>query len=239
MIPASQGNFDFIVATGVLHHVDDPIEALRALVAKSHSKSVFRIMLYSRWGRDLLYGAKDLAKRLGLKEPKEIRKMIASLPADHPYRVYFHLYSDTKTDDGLADGYLHPCDQPFDADSLFDLLAFADLELVRFLHRPEGLPSSVDAWGPEFSRLELREKMALLDLIGDFEENFLFLATAKKLQKAVTSWEWNEALPEKGSIHSKLLGKKIKIDRSLPPNEIPEIERQELQEALFLLPGEL
>lgn len=215
-----EGDFDYIIATGVLHHLENPARGLNALVERSRGKAVFRFMLYSRFGRELLYGAKELGRLLGITEPKAFRKMIASLPASHPYRIYFHLYSDAATDTGVCDGYLHPCDQPFDAFSLRDFLKQAGLEVGGFLHKPSG---QADSW----------EELALRESLAQLEENFCFFAgfSAERKEGALV---WNPALPKKGRYFSRLLGEEIAFDRSAPV-----ADRDRLARALFLVPESL
>ncbi|RZA06173.1 MAG: class I SAM-dependent methyltransferase, partial [Proteobacteria bacterium] len=111
-ISRSEGRFDYVIATGVLHHLVHPQKALHHLIQRTYPRAVFRCMVYSQWGRDLLYGAKDLAVCMGADTPRKFRRLMGSLPPNHPYRIYFHLYEDAKTDGGLWDGYLHPCDRP-------------------------------------------------------------------------------------------------------------------------------
>lgn len=213
----AEGDFDYLIATGVLHHLADPAAGLRALVERSRGKAVFRFMLYSRFGRELLYGAKELGRLLGIKEPKAFRKMIASLPASHPYRIYFHLYSDAATDTGLCDGYLHPCDQPFDSFSLRDFLSGAGLEVGRFLHKPSGQAKS---W----------EELAVKESLAQLEENFCFFAgfSSGKREGALV---WNPALPKKGRYFSRLLGEEVAFDQEKSPENPGR-----LAEALFLVP---
>ncbi|MGE3261870.1 MAG: class I SAM-dependent methyltransferase [Bacteriovoracia bacterium] len=170
------GTFDYVIATGVIHHLEDPLRGLQSLVAKSSERAVFRFMIYSRWGRALLYQTKALAEALGIKDPKKLRKMIAALPANHPYKIYFHLYSDARTDAGLSDGYLHPCDRAFTALELEKLLGDAGLRATKFLQRPEGMPEAATQLSARAAGLTDWKKMALLEAYGALEENFLFFA---------------------------------------------------------------
>ena len=233
-----EGNFDYVIATGVIHHLEDPLRGLRKLVSLTHPRAVFRFMVYSQWGRVLLYQAKELAQKLGIQEPAAFRRMIAALPADHPYRIYFHLYSDTRTDAGLADGYLHPCDQAFDALSLGKLMADAGLAFGHTLQRPEGQPDAAAAWIPPGKKLGPWERMALLEWFGALEENFLFFAKRSEVAraKAGDTFEWNEALPAKGRFLSRLTGNELSFDRARAPESYSHLEQDLLARALFLLP---
>lgn len=229
-LPASLGRFDLLISTGVLHHLPDPLAGLRALRAHGNDRAVYRCMIYSAWGRSLLYAAKELAAGLGVSTPGDFRKLIDSLPANHPYKIYFHLYSDSRTDAGIADGFLHPCDRAFTALELRDLLENAGLEAALFLHGPEGRGNggNVD-W----------DRLAALEAFGELDENFRFVARASgpAALPAGHSFEWNEALPEKGRIFSRLLGKELEFDRSVRPESLSAEARTNLVGALFLLPS--
>jgi hypothetical protein len=188
-------------------------------------------MVYSYWGRSLLYAAKNLAVRLGADSPRAFRRLMESLPAGHPYKIYFHLYSDARTDAGLADGYLHPCDRPLRAPELRSLLASAGLASSAFLHgpeRPEDFPGISDPW----------ERLALRELYGELEENFRLFARRAGLPESAncTGCEWNEALPAKGELHSHILGRKLRFDTALSPALLSPTQVADFRKALFLLP---
>lgn len=215
-----RGEFDYVIATGVLHHLPDPAAGLRQLAALAPGRAVFRFMVYSRWGRDLLYGAKELGRLLGIRNPADFRAMIAALPAAHPYKIYFHLYTDALTDGGLADGYLHPCDQPFTATSLEKFLHDAGLDARLFLHRPEGQPKD---WAD----------LAKKELLNELEENFCFFASRESgvaTGAASGRYRWNPALPRRGKYFSRLLGETLAFD-TIATGADPALRR-----ALFLLP---
>lgn len=172
-LPVSLGPFDYVIASGVIHHLEDPGRGLRVLHTLGHERAVYRFMIYSHWGRELLYGAKSLAALFGVESPERLRLLLEALPADHPYRIYFHLYEDARTDAGLVDGYLHPCDRPFDAEELGALLESSGLEAAKFFQREDavpGIPSDVSPW----------RRTALLDSMGALDENFRFFACWKR-----------------------------------------------------------
>lgn len=238
-LPASFGSFDFVVATGVLHHLPDPARGLASLVARLSEKGTLRLMVYSHWGRALLYGAKELARLLGANTPSAFRALIESLPAGHPYKIYFHLYDDARTDTGLVDGFLHPCDRPFTALGLRALLDGAGLVAAKFLHAPEGQPEAADRLARLPVDLGSWERLALLEAYGELERNFTLFACRQgwKPKARPTGYEWNPALPKRGKLASLLAGRELAFDASADPSTFSPGELRELANALFLLPS--
>jgi SAM-dependent methyltransferase len=237
-LPDSFGHFDFVISTGVLHHLPDPAAGLGRLVSLASEKGVFRFMVYSYWGRCLLYGAKQLASRLGIRTPAQFRRMIEGLPTDHPYRIYFHLYEDARSDTGLADGYLHPCDQPLTAFGLRDLLNSAGLVATKFLHSREGQPEAADRLARLPMDLSSWERLALLEWYGELQRNFTFFACRDGFKEwlRVAGYEWNQALPRNGRLHSSLLGRDLAFDTRRDPGTYSPDEIRDLADALYLLP---
>jgi len=237
-----EGKFDYVIATGVLHHLENPARGLRHILTRTYPRAVFRCMVYSEWGRDLLYGAKKLAIAMGADTPRKFRRLMGSLPGNHPYRIYYHLYEDAKTDGGLCDGYLHPCDQPLPALGWKELFEGCGLEATRFLQRPEGLPAAADR-SVKFAKDQgLWERMAYLEAIGALEENLIFFARRASESglavdaSAATSFEWNPALLKKGTLRSRLLGLNLTFDTSRHPSSLDEATRRRFLDALLLLP---
>jgi Methyltransferase domain len=239
-LPESEGSFDLIVATGVIHHLENPESGMAALERLAADRAVFRFMIYSYWGRSLLYGAKEMATLLGADSPKKFREMVESLPAGHPYRIYFHLYEDARDDAGLADGYLHPCDQPFSASSLGAMLERVGLEASLFLHGMEGQPQAANLLAPFPVEVNDWDRLALLECFGELQENFRFLARRAVDQPLPQGkrWEWNEALPKRGRLYSRMVGRVLAFDRGRSPDSLNAEDVKDLQKALFLLPGD-
>jgi len=228
---SEEKDFDYIIATGVIHHLENPLAGLKQLETLAASDGVIRLMLYSKWGRHLLYRTKEMAQLLGVKTVKEFREMIARLPASHPYRVYFHLYSDAESDSGLMDGYLHPCDQAVDTFGLRDLLESAGISLRHLLHRNSGQPSG----SRNGKDLDFWNELCLLESANQMEENFSFFASpARAASKEIWhgAWRWNPALPSRKKIYSKILDRTIELNLKKAP-----IFDSELVKALIILPS--
>ena len=62
------GRFDYVVASGVLHHLPDPEAGLRALTDVLARTGGLGLMLYATYGRQGVYMAQDLVRRLAVAE---------------------------------------------------------------------------------------------------------------------------------------------------------------------------
>lgn len=177
------GKFDYIIATGVLHHLPRPEEGLAKLASLLAPNGVMRLMLYSRYGRAQVYRIQELCDALEIRRPAVLRWIVEKLPASHPVRVHFHLYSDSRCDTGIIDGFLHSCDHGFDASECEDFLGEAGLAATKFLHpigsRPEDLMELMrekTIWQRRAMALSDWERLAFLDRLSLLETNFNFIA---------------------------------------------------------------
>lgn len=219
-LPGQLGEFDYIVATGVLHHMPDPAAGLRELTRHLAPRGVMRIMLYSRWGRSHIYRWQRIIRALRLGE-KELRSLVRSLPPEHPMRAHFYLYRDQETSAGLRDGFFHVLDRPFDALELPDFLGRAGLEARAFLHpaggRPEDLAPLLERANIHGKALSPWECVAVLDRLGELESNYHFLACRKAepfvAETAGADVILNEVLARSlpAEIHSRSLGETLDL----------------------------
>ena len=80
--------FDYVVCTGVLHHLADPVAGLRALHGVMRSGGALNVMVYAPYGRAGVYMLQEYCRRLRIGwSDAEIRDLAATLkaiPADHP-----------------------------------------------------------------------------------------------------------------------------------------------------------
>ena len=185
------GKFDYIVATGLLHHLPFPEMGLAKLANRLAPNGVMRLMLYSRQGRSQVYRIREFADALEIRRPAILRWAISKLPPDHPLRAHFHLYADSASDAGIVDGFLHACDHGFDALECEDFLGREGLTAAKFLHpagsRPQDLFGLLDG-NPDLQRRSLGlsdwQRLAVLDRLRQLETNFNFLACRKLDQEA-------------------------------------------------------
>lgn len=111
------GEFDYIIASNVLHHTEDPAETLHRLAAMLKPGGVMRVVTYPKQSRFWINRTGEWLRWHGLSAEtprlkQQAQKVIKLLPEDHPIRSCFNAHSETVTVAGLVDAFLHSCDNP-------------------------------------------------------------------------------------------------------------------------------
>jgi SAM-dependent methyltransferase len=139
-------NFDFIEASGVLHHLPDPVLGLRALGHVLRPEGTMAIMVYGQYGRTGVYMLQNMFRLLALGQSETdlniVKETIAILPKHHVVLDYLNRARDTKYDAGLVDTFLHAQDTAYTVAGCLDLVARAGLNFMgwwdNLLYYPEG-----------------------------------------------------------------------------------------------------
>ena len=153
-------SFDLIVSSGVLHHLADPSEGLRALASVLEpSHGVMLVMLYGRLARIGIYALQDIFRRMNIPQTadgvKFVRDTIQRLSPRHPGRWYFDRSPEMSSDAAIVDTYLHKQDTAYCVQDVLDLVARNELVFKGWLdngtydHDWEGLGSNIsdrDRW---------------------------------------------------------------------------------------------
>lgn len=164
--------FDFVDASGVLHHLPDPTAGLKAIAGTLVEDGVVHLMLYAKYGRAGIYMAQELFRLLGLgQSPEEVAVVKAALGAfgpGHPVRRCFTGPNDLGFDAGIVDTFLHPVDRAYTVADCYELLASAGLVLQGWHNRYAYDPASRvghPALRERFARLSEREALSALELL--------------------------------------------------------------------------
>lgn len=134
---ADHGEFDYIDCCGVLHHLPDPAEGFRALLAALAPGGGMGFMVYAPYGRSGVYPLQEAFGALfeGMVPEarlKAARKVVAGLPEGHPFRANVNLGDHKDSDAGFYDLLLHSQDRAFDVTSLCDMLEATGWHLSGF-----------------------------------------------------------------------------------------------------------
>jgi len=164
--------FDYVICTGVLHHLTEPEAGLRALRDVLEPDGAMHLMLYAPYGRAGVYMLQDYCRRVGIgTSAAEIRDLVASLralPPDHPLTPLLRNAPDFATEAGVADALLHPQDRAYSVPQLFELFGAAGMEFGRWIRQAAYLPTCgalvQSPHRPRLMRLPAEDQYAAIEL---------------------------------------------------------------------------
>jgi SAM-dependent methyltransferase len=103
-------DFDFIVSTGVLHHMQNPQTGINELAKLLRPDAVMLLMLYARYGHLGVSTMQSFFRTLGVGQDEHgldvVRDALSQLRPDHPARMFMSLDTELKKDTGLIDIFL-------------------------------------------------------------------------------------------------------------------------------------
>src|SRR5262249_17840177 len=139
-----EGQFDLIVCTGVLHHLANPDEGLRALRDVLKSDGAMYLMVYAPYGRTGVYMLQEYCRRLGIgsseREIKDLVATLGALPQQHPLVTVLRGSRDAQNDAAMADALLNPRDRSYSVPQLFDYIDRNGMAFGRWYWQAPYLP---------------------------------------------------------------------------------------------------
>jgi SAM-dependent methyltransferase len=136
--------FDLIVCTGVVHHLADPDEGLRALRTVLKPDGAMLLMVYGRYGRTGIEMLQDYCRQLGIgTSPAELDDLVSvleALPPHHPAVPLLRGARDARDRDALADALLNPRERSYSIPALFELMERTGFILARWQMQAPYLP---------------------------------------------------------------------------------------------------
>jgi 2-polyprenyl-3-methyl-5-hydroxy-6-metoxy-1,4-benzoquinol methylase len=148
------GRFDHIEASGVLHHLADPLAGWRVLAALLEPGGSMRIGLYSERGRAAVVRARQLIAERGFKStPDGIRACRAALRTDESFASIVR-NEDFYSMSGCRDLLFHVQEQRFELPQIKEMLRALGLQFTGFEFADSGMtlarysadPLDLDAW---------------------------------------------------------------------------------------------
>ncbi len=166
--------FDYIVTTGVLHHLADPAAGLEALRQVLAPQGAISVMLYGRHRRAGVYMVQEALRRLGAERTPEgvalARDVVAHLPEWHAARQYVAVAPDLGYDAGIVDAFLNARDRAYTVPEIMDLAVAAGLRFQSWLDGLHYSPSAVfpadAAIHDHIHALPRVEQWHIVDLLG-------------------------------------------------------------------------
>lgn len=174
--------FDLIISTGVLHHMADPDEGLKALAACLRTDGVIAVMLYATYGRLGVQMMQSVFRDMGLTQDEPsialVRDAIAQLDPGHPLATYLDIASDLADDAGLVDTFLHGRERTFTIDECQELVASAGLFFQdMFLKAPYYAPrNTTSAFLASVADLPKEQQWSIMERLNPRNACHYFLA---------------------------------------------------------------
>jgi len=172
-------DFDLIFCTGVLHHLNDPLEGLISLKNMLNSDGAINLMMYGKGLRNGIYQIQEALRRLKIKQNTEgirlTRELLRLLADDHPVQRYVAMAKgkDLASDAGLVDTFLHPTDQAYWLDELIQLVEASGLNVFGFLDNCEyhdfysnGRLSQLRQQLPRLMEMQFVERAIIMDRLS-------------------------------------------------------------------------
>jgi SAM-dependent methyltransferase len=141
-LPELGFSFDYVICSGVLHHMGNPAAGLKAIGEVLDPQGAVSIMLYGKYGRigvNMLQEAIRITCKTGEPMPDRdrinvARKLVTEIPESHPFktRKQGREIQEGK-DSGIVDLLLHARDIPFDVNSIYKLCKKSGLKFCRWL----------------------------------------------------------------------------------------------------------
>jgi SAM-dependent methyltransferase len=151
--------FDLVVCTGVLHHLPDPDQGLRALRDVLRPDGAIRLMVYARYGRAGIYMMQEYCRLLDIgtseSDLQNLGDTLGVLPKDHPISDVLRRSNDFRRPEAMADALLHPQDRAYSVPELYAWLDRCGLSFGRWIEQAPYLPQcGAPAKSPHAARLE-------------------------------------------------------------------------------------
>ena len=138
---AVEGSFPLVSATGVLHHLRDPVAGWRAAAAKLEEGGLMRVGLYSAAARRSIVQARDVIRHRGIPAtPDALRRFRLSLLRGElgPSLRRLARSPDLHSLSGLRDLLFHVEEHHFDLGRIAEALSSLGLRFVGFEHERPG-----------------------------------------------------------------------------------------------------
>jgi SAM-dependent methyltransferase len=177
-------DFDLVVCVGVLHHLADPAQGMRALAGCLRRDGVASVMLYAKYGRIGVDMLASIFHDLGMGQDDSsvqlVKDTIPLLAADHPVRTFVKRSPDLDADTSVVDTFLHGRQRCYTVTECIDLVTSAGLVfqewLFKTLYYPHDILALPDRLRSALNGLPDVEIWSLMERINALNSSHAFVA---------------------------------------------------------------
>lgn len=161
--------FDYLICTGVIHHNAEPAKTLERLAAALKPTGIMELMVYNRFhwiipvafqqALRTLCASAHAADRVDFETEMSItRRIMNDLPDDLLLSAYLSRYDNDSFESMVADELLQPVIYSYTVDSLCDMAAGCNLELLLPCLNQFDKEAGNHSWNLRFQDPVLRER---------------------------------------------------------------------------------
>ena len=177
-------DFDLVVCVGVLHHLADPAQGMRALAGCLRRDGVASVMLYAKYGRIGVDMLASIFHDLGMGQDESsvqlVKDTIPLLAPDHPVRTYVKNSPDFDANTGVVDTFLHGRQRCYTVTECIDLVTSAGLVfqewLFKSLYYPHDILALPDRLKSALNALPDVKIWSLMERINALNSSHAFVA---------------------------------------------------------------
>jgi 2-polyprenyl-3-methyl-5-hydroxy-6-metoxy-1,4-benzoquinol methylase len=129
------GPFHFIDSFGVIHHLENPLDGLKALERRLAPGGILRLMVYGRYARKEAESIRRAMKILRIKDIQGLKRLLGKTIKGSRVREYLDASWEARSDSGLADLFLNPQVHTYRIDEFLKLVGQTRLKPLLFAHR--------------------------------------------------------------------------------------------------------
>jgi SAM-dependent methyltransferase len=183
-LPSLGRDFDLVVASGVIHHLAEPLAGLKALAGCLRPHGVVAALTYARYGRIGVELLESVFRDIGLSQDataiQTVKDTIAALPPTHPLRGYLSIAPDLHSDAALVDTFLHGRARSYTVDEIVDLVDSAGLAfqgwLLKTPYYPHDLASPPSSFFAALEELPDHKVWSVMERVQALNGAHLFVA---------------------------------------------------------------
>jgi SAM-dependent methyltransferase len=202
-------DFDVILCSGVLHHMEDPAAGLAALRDVLAPDGVMVLMVYGQTCRVGVYMLQDAFRRMGLRQDAasiaHARAILRELPERHCVQTYVRAAKELEHDSAFVDTFLHPQDRAYTVPQLLEWIEGAGLVFKNWVDGFRYWRNG--AWGPDSAiaravdALPPREHWAVVESLRQTAGTHVFTVrhphSGRSLEIDFTSSDWPRYTPHR------------------------------------------
>ncbi len=220
------GPFDVIFLSNVLQHVGAPGQLLEHLTSMLAPHGLMRLVVYPRTSRLWMNAIQAHLRSLGVDartpNPKaRVAAVLKALDVGDPLRLSFEVNTESTTDAGVVDAYLHEHDDPVSPLELAHCMHTLGMKLIAERQNPSSRSAFVDEVDPRLGSLAGNpwERLAILDASLELCANPVLWFARGSSEPAVVPQTRSTALTP--SVPERLLACLSDLDRLLGPVGYP------------------